>query len=137
MFGVVAVTNAFLPLLRRSTAPRILNVSSGTASFGWSTGPNPQFDWERAAASGGRFGAYRSSKAALNAITLYYAQALAGEGFKVNALAPGARATGLNPTASSGADAGEAGAAIAELAGMPDDAPTGVLLSWDGTVAPW
>ena len=50
VFGVVAVTNALLPALRRSSSPRIVNVSSGTASFGWSTGPNPQFDHEAAAA---------------------------------------------------------------------------------------
>lgn len=39
VFGVVAVTNAFLPALRRSTHPRIVNVSSGTGSLGWSTDP--------------------------------------------------------------------------------------------------
>lgn len=44
VFGVVSVTNALLPALRRSSLPRIVNVSSGTASFAWSTGPNPQFD---------------------------------------------------------------------------------------------
>ncbi len=43
MFGVVAVTDAFLPALRRSPRPRIVNVSSGTASPTWSTHPNPQF----------------------------------------------------------------------------------------------
>ncbi len=43
VFGVVAVTNAFLPALRRSPRPRIVNVSSGTASLTWSTNPNPQF----------------------------------------------------------------------------------------------
>ncbi len=47
VFGVVAVTNAFLPALRRSSHPRIVNVSSGTGSLGWSTGPNPQFDSQR------------------------------------------------------------------------------------------
>ncbi len=43
VFGVVAVTNAFLPALRRSPRPRIVNISSGTASLTWSTNPNPQF----------------------------------------------------------------------------------------------
>jgi len=89
VFGVVAVTNAFLPALRRSAHPRIVNISSGTGSLGWSTGPNPQFDHETA----GTGAAYRSSKTALNALTVYYAQALAEEGFKVNALAPGLRAS--------------------------------------------
>ena len=49
VFGVVAVTNAFLPALRRSAHPRIVNVSSGTGSLSWSTGPNPQFDYQAAA----------------------------------------------------------------------------------------
>ena len=44
VFGVIAVTNAFLPALRRSAHPRIVNISSGTGSLTWSTGPNPQFD---------------------------------------------------------------------------------------------
>ncbi len=48
VFGVVAVTNAFLSALRRSAHPRIVNVSSGTGSLTWSTGPNPQFDYRRA-----------------------------------------------------------------------------------------
>lgn len=136
VFGVVLLTNALVPVLRGSAGPRIVNVSSGTASFGWSTGPNPQFDWEAAAHSGGQFAAYRSSKAALNALTLYYAQALASDGFKVNALAPGRRATNLNPTLG-GADPAEAGQAIVTLASLPDDGPTGRLFSWDGTLAPW
>ncbi|MDQ8044562.1 MAG: SDR family NAD(P)-dependent oxidoreductase [Solirubrobacteraceae bacterium] len=137
VFGVAQVTNAFLPALRRSPAPRILNVSSGTSSFTWSTGPNPQFDHERAASSGGRFAVYRSSKTALNMLTLLYAQALDGDGIKVNALAPGARKTNLNPAMDRGADADEASSAIRTLLELPADSPTGVLFSYDGTIAPW
>jgi NAD(P)-dependent dehydrogenase (short-subunit alcohol dehydrogenase family) len=48
VFGVVAVTNAFLPALRRSAHPRIVNVSSGTGSLTWSNAPNPQFDYQAA-----------------------------------------------------------------------------------------
>jgi NAD(P)-dependent dehydrogenase (short-subunit alcohol dehydrogenase family) len=62
VFGVVVVTNAFLPALRRSTHPRIVNVSSGTSSLTWSSGPNPQFDYQQAAGSSGRLAAYRSRK---------------------------------------------------------------------------
>ena len=138
VFGVVTVTNAFLPALRRSLHPRIVNVSSGTSSLAWSTGPNPQFDYHRAATSGGLLAAYRSSKTALNALTLLYAQALAEHGVKVNALAPGIRATNLNPgTAARGGDPAEAAAAIVSLAGLPDDGPTGLLFSYDGTTVPW
>ena len=113
IFGVVAVTNAFLPALRRSAHPRIVNVSSGTGSLAWSTAPNPQFDYRM----GGAGAAYRSSKAALNALTIYYAQALAAHGsFKVNALAPGLRATNLNSRAAEhGGDPAEAAAQAVRL----------------------
>ncbi|BCJ49677.1 short-chain dehydrogenase [Actinoplanes sp. NBRC 14428] len=135
VFGVLAVTNAFLPALRRSPHPRIVNVSSGTGSLAWSTGPNPQFDH---AMSGGLAAAYRSSKTALNALTVYYAQALAAEKIKVNALAPGLRATNLTPRATElGGDPGEAAAEAVRLALLADDGPSGGFFSWDGTPAPW
>jgi len=136
VFGVVAVTNAFLPALRRSPHPRIVNVSSGTGSLTWSTSPNPQFDYQAAGTGSGA--AYRSSKTALNAVTVFYAQALAGDRVKVNALAPGLRATNLNPrAATAGGDPAEAAAGAIRLALLPDDGPTGRLFSWDGTVVPW
>jgi NAD(P)-dependent dehydrogenase (short-subunit alcohol dehydrogenase family) len=136
VFGVLAVTNAFLPALRRSPHPRIVNISSGTGSLTWSTGPNPQFDYQAAGTGSGA--AYRSSKTALNALTLFYAQALAGDGVKVNALAPGLRATNLNARAATvGGDPAEAAAGAVRLALLPDDGPTGQLFSWDGTVVPW
>ncbi|MFJ5986086.1 SDR family NAD(P)-dependent oxidoreductase [Lentzea sp. NPDC092896] len=131
--GVVAVTNAFLPALRRSGHPRVVNVSSGTSSLTWSTNPNPQFPHGNGGAA-----AYRASKAALNALTVFYAQTLADEGFKVNALAPGLRATDLNPrAAASGGDPAEAAAGAVRLALLPDDGPTGGFFSWDGTTVPW
>lgn len=132
VFGVVAVTNALLPALRRSPRPRIVNVSSGTGSLDWSAGPRAQF------ATTGSLAAYRSSKTALNALTVFYAQALAAEGFKVNALAPGLRKTDLNATAAaSGGDPAEAATGAVQLALLPDDGPTGQFLSWDGTPVPW
>jgi NAD(P)-dependent dehydrogenase (short-subunit alcohol dehydrogenase family) len=135
VFGVVAVTNAFLPALRHSAHPRIVNVSSGTGSLAWSTGPNPQFDYQ---AAGGSGAAYRSSKTAVNALTVFYAQALADDGFKVNALAPGLRATNLNPQAlAAGGDPAEGARGAIRLALLPDDGPSGQLFSWDGTVVPW
>lgn len=136
VFGVVAVTNAFLPALGRSAHPRIVNLSGGTGSLSWSTGPNPQFDYQAAGTGSGA--AYRSSKTALNALTVFYAQALAGDGVKVNALTPGLRATNLNPrAAAAGGDPAEAAAGALRLALLPDDGPTGQLFSWDGTVVPW
>ena len=135
VFGVVAVTNAFLPALRRSAHARIVNISSGTGSLQWSTGPNPQFDHRM---GGGVAAAYRSSKTALNALTVYYAQALATDGVKVNALAPGLRATNLNSrAATSGGDPAQAATAALRLALLPDDGPTASFFSWDNTTAPW
>lgn len=133
VFAVVAVTNAFLPLLRCSARPRIVNVSSGTGSLAWSTGPNPQFQ-----PGSGAGAAYRSSKAALNALTVFYALDLADAGVKVNALAPGLRATDLNPVAAErGGDPAEAAAGAVTLALLPDDGPTGGFFSFDGTSVPW
>lgn len=130
VLGVVAVTNAFLPALRRSAHPRIVNISSGTGSLAWATGP--QFPHH------GTYAAYRSSKAALNALTIYYAHALADDGFKVNAFAPGLRRTDLNATAAaSGGDPAEAAAGAVRLALLPDDGPSGEFFSWDGTPVPW
>lgn len=133
VFAVLAVTNAFLPALRRSPRPRIVNVSSGTASLHWSTHPNPQFPPGSA-----RSAAYRSSKAALNALTVFYGLTLADEGFKVNALAPGRRATDLigTPMPDAG-DPAEAAEGAVRLALLPDDGPTGAFFSWDGSAVPW
>jgi NAD(P)-dependent dehydrogenase (short-subunit alcohol dehydrogenase family) len=131
VFGVVGVTNAFLPVLRRSAHPRIVNISSGTGSMTWATDPQSRH-------SSGRHAAYRSSKAALNALTVFYAHALAADRIKVNALAPGLRRTGLNATAAaSGGDPAEAAAGAVRLALLPDDGPTGEFFSWDGTLIPW
>jgi NAD(P)-dependent dehydrogenase (short-subunit alcohol dehydrogenase family) len=130
VFGVAAVTNAFLPALRRSAHPRIVNISSGTGSLTWATGP--EFPHR------GGYAAYRSSKTAQNALTVLYAHALAEDGIKVNALAPGLRRTDLNVTASaSGGDPAEAAAGAVWLALLPDDGPSGEFLSWDGTPVPW
>ena len=88
VFGVVAVTNAMLPLLRKSPA-RIGNVSSGSA-------PSPSSATGLAAWQHANLLGYNSSKAALNAITLIYAGTLRGTGIRVNALSPGFCATDLN-----------------------------------------
>jgi NAD(P)-dependent dehydrogenase (short-subunit alcohol dehydrogenase family) len=140
VFGVVAVTNAFLPTLRRSAHPRIVNISSGTASLAASAG---QAEGIIAFASGpsGALGAYRSSKTALNELTVLYANALAADGFKVNALAPGARRTELMGPAGLASpragDPAEGAAGAVRLALLPDDGPTGGFFSWDGTPVPW
>jgi len=132
VFAVLAVTNAFLPALRRSERPRIVNVSSSTGSLTRATASEDQ------ARQTGGFAAYRASKTALNALTVFYAQALAGEGFKVNAHAPGLRRTELNERArSAGADPAEGATGAVRLALLPDDGPNGGYFDWDGTPLPW
>ena len=139
VFGVVAVTNAFLPALRRSAHPRIVNVSSGTASLAASAG-RAEGIIAFANRPTGAMGAYRSSKTALNELTVLYANALADDGFKVNALAPGIRRTDLNGparTSSSAGDPAEGAAGAVRLALLPDDGPNGGFFSWDGSAVPW
>ena len=67
-----------------------------------------------------------------------YAPALASERVLVNALAPGVRASNLNPRAATvGGDPAEAAAGAVRLALLPDDGRSGQLFSWGGTVVAW
>ncbi|GAB3893581.1 SDR family NAD(P)-dependent oxidoreductase [Kibdelosporangium lantanae] len=127
VFGVVTVTTACLPLLRRSANPRIVNVSSGLGSLTVLT--------DRAG-----FLAYSSSKAALNAMTLVYANALRADGIKVNAVSPGLVPTDQNARAPfpRGDRTTADGAAVpVELATIPADGLSGVFLGPDREVIPW
>ncbi len=126
---MVTVTNAFLPALRRSEHPRIVNISSGTGSLAQATGSM--------AHCRGAFASYRSSKTALNALTVFYAQSLADDGIKVNSLAPGLRRTDLNATTADGGDPAEAATGAVRLALLPDDGPSGTFVNWDATPVPW
>jgi NAD(P)-dependent dehydrogenase (short-subunit alcohol dehydrogenase family) len=128
VFGVVAVTNAMLPLLRRAPAARIVNMSSGLGSLTLGSDPSvPFYDLNLLT--------YNSSKSALNMITLSYAKELRGTSIKVNAADPGYCATDIN--AHMGVRTAAEGAAIAvRLALLPDDGPTGAYLDDQGDV-PW
>jgi NAD(P)-dependent dehydrogenase (short-subunit alcohol dehydrogenase family) len=85
VFGVIAVTQALLPLLREAPAPRILNIASSGGSLTLSSDPaNPR----RA-----RFGTYAVSNAALNALTVAFGADLESVGIKVNSADLGARAS--------------------------------------------
>jgi NAD(P)-dependent dehydrogenase (short-subunit alcohol dehydrogenase family) len=135
VFGVVAVTNAFVPLLRKSVNARIVNMSSGLGSVNLLSNPELYLVKQGLLA-------YSSSKAALNALTLVYAEALRADGIKVNAATPGLVPTDLNTQAS--VDRGNRtvadGATVPVLlATLPADGPTGVFRgpgSLDD-VAPW
>ncbi|MGH3715400.1 MAG: SDR family oxidoreductase [Micromonosporaceae bacterium] len=119
VFGVVAVTNAMLPLLRRAPRARIVNVSSEVGSIERMTDPNGPL-WELGALS------YASSKSALNMITAQYAKEFHGTAIKINAANPGYCATDLN--GNQGPRTAEQGAEITvELATLPPDGPSGIL----------
>ncbi|TAQ89842.1 hypothetical protein B7494_g1803 [Chlorociboria aeruginascens] len=84
--GVLSVTEAFLPLLRKSTAPRLIFVSSSTGSISQAFDPNSKY-YSPAAID------YRASKAALNMLMVQYWVRLGKEGFKVLGADPGLTAT--------------------------------------------
>jgi NAD(P)-dependent dehydrogenase (short-subunit alcohol dehydrogenase family) len=126
VLGPVRVTRAFLPLLRRSAAPRIVNVSSGMGSI-TITGDADRFESTLVSL------AYPSPKTALNMISSQYAKALPE--FRVNAADPGYTATDLN--GHSGFQTVEEGSdAIVALATVPPDGPTGGFFDRSGPV-PW
>jgi NAD(P)-dependent dehydrogenase (short-subunit alcohol dehydrogenase family) len=128
VFGAFAVAKAFLPLLKKSTAGRIVNMSSGLGSLAQNSDPQWMYAGIKALA-------YNSSKAALNMMTVILAAELKETPIKVNSADPGYTATDLN--AHSGPRTVEQGATIAvRLATLPDDGPTGGYFDEDGTV-PW
>jgi NAD(P)-dependent dehydrogenase (short-subunit alcohol dehydrogenase family) len=125
VFGVITVTSALLPLLRRSTSPRIVNVSSSAgslASISDFTNPDP-------IALG-----YVPSKTALTAVTMMYARDLATERILVNAVCPGFVATDLNNHHGVRTPAEGATSAV-RMATIPADGPTGTFTDDQGPVA--
>ena len=126
VIGVLRVTNAMLPLLRRSASPRIVNMSSSVGSLTLQSGPGDL--------TGPISGAYAPSKTYLNAITVQYAKELSGTGILVNAGCPGFVATDLNGFRGHRTPA--QGAAIAiRLATLPDGGPSGGFFDDEGVVA--
>jgi NAD(P)-dependent dehydrogenase (short-subunit alcohol dehydrogenase family) len=120
VFGVVAVTNAMLPLLRRAAAPRIVNVSSEVGSITSQSDPASPLSQMPASAQ------YPSSKAALNMLTAMYAKELRDTPIKVNAANPGYTDTDFNDhrgfrSAAQGAEPS------LYLATLPEDGPSGIL----------
>ena len=128
VFGVVAVTQAMLPLLREAPAARIVNVSSGAGSL--TRNSNPAFPYRSI------FGpVYPASKTALNAMTLAMAIELETTGIKVNAACPGFTKTNLNNYA--GTQTVEEGAREpVRLALIGPDGPTGTFSNAAGPL-PW
>ena len=121
VFGVIRLTNALLPLLRRSPAPRIVNVSSNMGSLALRPGPI--------------LAAYAPAQTRRNAVTVQYARRRDGTGILVNAACPGYVATDF--TGHHGSRTAEQGAATPlRLATLPADGPSGSFFDDDGVI-PW
>jgi NAD(P)-dependent dehydrogenase (short-subunit alcohol dehydrogenase family) len=126
VIGVLRVTNAMLPLLRRSPSPRIVNMSSSVGSLTLQTAPGAE--------TGPISAAYSPSKSFLTALTVQYAKELEDTNVLVNAACPGFVATDLN--GHRGTRSPHEGAAIAiSLATLPDDGPSGGMFDDAGVVA--
>ena len=118
LFGPWRTIHALLPLLRSSTRPRIVNVSSEGGSIAVMSGGSP---------------AYGVSKAGLNALTRLLAAELARDGILVNAVCPGWPATQSNPD---GRSLAQAAASVIWAVTIPNGGPTGSLTR-DGQPYPW
>ena len=129
VFGVLAVYQAMLPLLREAPTARIVNVSSGVGSLTMNS--DPACAWRPI------FGpVYPASKTALNAITLAMAIELESTGIRVNAVSPGFTKTNLNDYA--GTETVEEGAREAvRVALLGPDSPTGTFTHAKLGTIPW
>jgi NAD(P)-dependent dehydrogenase (short-subunit alcohol dehydrogenase family) len=129
VFGVLAVYQEMLPLLRESSDARIVNVSSGVGSL--TDNANPAFAYRSI------FGpVYPASKTALNAITLAMMIELDSTGIKVNLVSPGFTKTNLNGYA--GTESVEEGSReVVRVALLGADGPTGTFTRWENVTIPW
>jgi NAD(P)-dependent dehydrogenase (short-subunit alcohol dehydrogenase family) len=129
VFGVLAVYQAMLPLLRQSSDARIVNVSSGVGSL--TDNANPAFPYHA------MFGpVYPASKTALNAITLAMMIELESTGIKVNLVSPAFTKTNLNGYA--GTESVEDGSReVVRVALLGPDGPTGTFTRWENATIPW
>jgi NAD(P)-dependent dehydrogenase (short-subunit alcohol dehydrogenase family) len=142
-FGAVAVTQAFLPLLRAAEAGRIVNVSSGLGSFGFNAGGADELNRSL------NILGYKSSKAALNMATVLFARELEATPIKVNAASPSSPTPGPVATDLSGpgraevlkaqgfGTAEEGAETVVYLATLPADGPTGVFYDINAGLFPW
>lgn len=127
-FGVIRVTTALLPLLQQSAQPRIVNVSSETASLQLHQDPTWTYYQMKDKA-------YVPSKTALNFYTIALAYQLRDTPFKVNSVCPGYIATSLNNFSAPGKPE-DAARTIAGYAMMGDTGPSGKFLNAAGEI-PW
>ncbi|MGF0116636.1 SDR family NAD(P)-dependent oxidoreductase [Promicromonospora sp. Marseille-Q5078] len=125
VLGVVRVTHAFLPLLRRSASPVIVNLSSGLGSLAGLGDPDGPTHFYPGLS-------YPTSKAAVNALTIQYAKAFPA--FRVNAVEPGFTRTGLNGRTGTQTVA-EGAEIVVRMAQVGPDGPTGTFVSRHGELS--
>jgi NAD(P)-dependent dehydrogenase (short-subunit alcohol dehydrogenase family) len=129
VFGVLAVYQAMLPLLREAPAARIVNVSSGAGSLGRNA--DPSFPHRRIFGAG-----YSASKTALNAMTVAMAIEVESAGIKVNACSPDFIKTNLNNYEGPGT-VEEGAREPVRLALLGPDGPAGTFTRWESQIIPW
>ncbi|MCJ1280242.1 hypothetical protein MMC21_008069 [Puttea exsequens] len=129
IIGAACLTEACLPLLRKSEAPRVVFVSSRMGSLSEATNKSTPFysmDYK----------AYDSSKAALNMLALNYARILDDNGAMVNAVCPGLVKTKLTNNHPWGSSTEVGAQRIVELATASKGGPTANFFDRDGSI-PW
>jgi NAD(P)-dependent dehydrogenase (short-subunit alcohol dehydrogenase family) len=114
-FGLIQTTTTFLPLIRKSPQPVILNVSIDMASNTIQAKPDSIL----------HFTAYNTSKAAANSYTIALAHELRDEGIKVNCITPGFTSTKLNGFKEGGKSAQDGARILLTWALLGADGPTG------------
>jgi NAD(P)-dependent dehydrogenase (short-subunit alcohol dehydrogenase family) len=129
VFGVLAVYQAMLPLLRQSSDARIVNVSSGVGSL--TANADPAYPYHAFYGP-----VYPASKAALNAITLAMMVELESTGIKVNLVTPGFTKTNLNGYAGT-ASVEDGSREVVRVALLGPDGPTGTFTRWENVTIPW
>ncbi len=129
VFGVLAVYQAMVPLLRETPCSRIVNISSGVGSLTTVSDPASRYRTN--------FGpVYPASQTALNALTLAMAIELEPDGIRVSAVSPCFTKTNLNEYA--GTETVEEGAREAvRVALLGPGTPTGTFTRWEGETIPW
>lgn len=132
VLGVITVTNAMLPLLRRAPAARIVNLSSSVGSITRISDPDSIFHQIRSSA------AYGPSKAAVNALTVHYAKELRDSNILINAADPGGTATDMTRSAGYRIDrtAAQAATIVVRLATLGPEGHSGGFFDEDGPI-PW
>ena len=129
VFGVLAVFQAMLPLLRESSDARIVNVSSAVGSL--TANADPAYPYHA------MFGpVYPASKTALNAVTLAMMVELESTGIKVNLVSPGFTKTNLNGYEGT-ASVEDGSREVVRVALLGPDGPTGTFTRWDNATIPW